>query len=90
VAEIAAASNEQSTGIEQINKSLIQMDAVTRQNSDQVEKNAASAAVLDHQAEAMNQKVAFFKIDESPAHNATRAPGPAARHAATTSKRKTA
>jgi methyl-accepting chemotaxis protein len=90
VAQIAAASNEQSTGIEQINKSLIQMDAVTRQNSDQVEKNAASAAVLDHQAEAMNQKVAFFKIDESPAHNATRAPGPAARHAATTSKRKTA
>jgi methyl-accepting chemotaxis protein len=63
VAEIASASQEQSTGIDQINKALTQMDEVTQQNSALVEENAASAKTLEHQSEAMNQKVAFFKLD---------------------------
>jgi methyl-accepting chemotaxis protein len=74
VAEIAAASNEQSTGIDQINKALMQMDAVTQQNSAQVEENAASAALLEHQAEAMSQKVAFFKLADSGATQAPKKP----------------
>jgi methyl-accepting chemotaxis protein len=65
VAEIASASQEQSTGIDQINKALTQMDEVTQQNSALVEENAASAKTLEHQSEAMNQKVAFFKLDEA-------------------------
>jgi methyl-accepting chemotaxis protein len=64
VAEIASASNEQSTGIDQINKALTQMDEVTQQNSALVEENAASAKTLEHQSETMNQKVAFFKLDD--------------------------
>jgi methyl-accepting chemotaxis protein len=64
VAEIASASQEQSTGIDQINKALTQMDEVTQQNSALVEENAASAKTLEHQSESMNEKVAFFKLDE--------------------------
>jgi methyl-accepting chemotaxis protein len=82
VAEIASASHEQSTGIDQINRALTQMDEVTQQNSALVEENAASAKTLEHQSTAMNQKVAFFKLDEhgdDPAVHA--APVPAARKA---------
>jgi methyl-accepting chemotaxis protein len=64
VADIASASSEQSTGIDQINKALNQMDEVTQQNSALVEENAASAKTLEHQSEMMNEKVAFFKLDE--------------------------
>jgi methyl-accepting chemotaxis protein len=65
VAEIASASQEQSTGIDQINKALTQMDEVTQQNSALVEENAASAKTLEHQSEAMNEKVAFFRLEDS-------------------------
>jgi methyl-accepting chemotaxis protein len=64
VAEISSASQEQSTGIDQINKALTQMDEVTQQNSALVEENAASAKTLEHQSEMMNEKVAFFKLDD--------------------------
>jgi len=63
VADIAAASAEQSTGIDQINKALTQMDEVTQQNSALVEENAATAKTLEEQAEAMTQQVAFFHVD---------------------------
>ncbi|MBX3551648.1 MAG: PAS domain S-box protein [Pseudolabrys sp.] len=63
VSDIAAASAEQSTGIEQINKALSQMDEVTQQNSALVEENAATAKTLEHQAQAMDQRVMFFRID---------------------------
>jgi methyl-accepting chemotaxis protein len=78
VSEIASASNEQSTGIDQINKALNQMDEVTQQNSALVEENAASARTLEHQSEAMNQKVAFFKLDEQAESQAIKRPAPAA------------
>jgi methyl-accepting chemotaxis protein len=64
VADIANASAEQSKGIEQINLALAQMDEVTQQNSALVEENAATAKTLEQQAEAMDQRVAFFKLDE--------------------------
>ena len=62
MAEIANASAEQSTGIEQVNKALTQMDEVTQQNSALVEENAATAKTLEHQANAMNERVASFHI----------------------------
>jgi methyl-accepting chemotaxis protein len=64
VAEIASASQEQSTGIDQINKALTQMDEVTQQNSARVQENAASAKTLEQRSETMNEKVAFFNLDE--------------------------
>jgi methyl-accepting chemotaxis protein len=65
VADIANASNEQASGIEQVNKALTQMDEVTQQNSALVEENAATAKTLEHQARAMDERVAFFKLDNA-------------------------
>lgn len=62
VADIATASSEQATGIEQINKALTQMDEVTQQNSALVEENAATAKTLEHQAKAMDERVAYFQV----------------------------
>ena len=63
VAEIASASTEQAGGIEQINKALGQMDEVVQQNSALVEENAATAKMLEHQARAMNERIATFTVD---------------------------
>jgi methyl-accepting chemotaxis protein len=76
VADIASASNEQATGIEQVNKALTQMDEVTQQNSALVEENAATAKTLEQQAKAMNDRVAAFDIGDSAAP-VSRAPRPA-------------
>ena len=62
VADIANASAEQASGIEQVNKALNQMDEVTQQNSALVEENAATAKTLEHQAKAMDDHVAIFKL----------------------------
>ena len=62
VSDIANASIEQATGIEEINKALTQMDEVTQQNSALVEENAATAKTLEHQAKALDEQVAFFQI----------------------------
>ena len=63
VADIATASVEQATGLDQINKALTQMDEVTQQNSALVEENAATAKTLETQSGAMDQQVAFFRLD---------------------------
>jgi methyl-accepting chemotaxis protein len=75
VSDIANASIEQATGIEQINKALTQMDEVTQQNSALVEENAATAKTLEHQAKAMDDQVAFFQIgNENNVAAATKGP----------------
>jgi methyl-accepting chemotaxis protein len=63
VADIANASAEQASGIEQVNKALTQMDEVTQQNSALVEENAATSKTLEHQAKAMDERVSFFKLN---------------------------
>jgi hypothetical protein len=50
------------------------MDEVTQQNSALVEENAASARTLEQQSETMNQKVAFFKLDEHVDAHVAKAP----------------
>jgi methyl-accepting chemotaxis protein len=65
VSGIAAASSEQSTGLEEINKALSQMDEVTQQNSALVEENAATAKTLENQSAAMASTVSFFRVDQS-------------------------
>ncbi|MCW5693949.1 MAG: HAMP domain-containing protein [Pseudolabrys sp.] len=70
VADIANASAEQATGIDQINKALTQMDEVTQQNSALVEENAATAKTLEHQAKAMDEQVAVFQIGDAVAIDA--------------------
>jgi len=60
--EIAAASVEQSTGIEQVNRAVSQMDEVTQQNAALVEQAAAAAASLDEQAARLRTTVSAFRI----------------------------
>ncbi|MEK6747966.1 MAG: methyl-accepting chemotaxis protein [Pseudomonadota bacterium] len=65
IAEIAAASQEQSSGIEQVNKAITQMDEVTQQNAALVEEAAAASESLDEQAKALEQLMQFFKLAQS-------------------------
>jgi methyl-accepting chemotaxis protein len=62
VAEITAASNEQATGINQINKAVTQMDSVTQQNAAQTEELSSTAQNLAAQAEELSAQVAQFKL----------------------------
>ncbi|RNE92860.1 methyl-accepting chemotaxis protein [Marichromatium sp. AB32] len=64
MAEISAASDEQSTGIEQINQAVTQMDDVTQQNAALVEEAAAAAESLEEQARALAKVVSVFKVDQ--------------------------
>ena len=62
MAEIAAASEEQSDGIEQVNKAVTQMDEVTQQNAALVEEAAAAAVSLEEQASRMSGVVNVFRV----------------------------
>lgn len=64
--EIAAASAEQSAGINQVNEAVTNMDEVTQQNAALVEEAAAAAESLVEQAENLVQVVSVFKLDSSP------------------------
>ncbi|MEQ6341966.1 MAG: methyl-accepting chemotaxis protein [Gammaproteobacteria bacterium] len=64
IAEIAAASQEQSAGIDQVNKAVMQMDEVTQQNAALVEEAAAASEAMDEQAKGLGQLMEFFKISE--------------------------
>jgi methyl-accepting chemotaxis protein len=61
VADVANASAEQATGLDQINKALTQMDEVTQQNSALVEENAATAKTLENQSGAVRERLALFR-----------------------------
>ncbi|MBB5943650.1 methyl-accepting chemotaxis protein [Xanthomonas sp. 3307] len=66
--EIAAASQEQSAGIEQVNQTVTQMDETTQQNAALVEEATAAARSMEDQAGQLSQAVAVFKIDASSSH----------------------
>jgi methyl-accepting chemotaxis protein len=61
--EIAGANREQSSGIEQVNQAVSNMDETTQQNAAMVEQAAAAAASLDEQAVQLAQAVSVFKLD---------------------------
>ncbi|WP_343656611.1 methyl-accepting chemotaxis protein [Paraburkholderia caribensis] len=63
MSEIAAASTEQSTGIEQVNTAVAQMDQVTQQNAALVEQATAAAQSMADQAASLKAAVAMFRLD---------------------------
>jgi methyl-accepting chemotaxis protein len=65
MSEVSSASNEQSTGIAQVNEALNRMDEVTQQNAALVEQAAAAAQSMAHQAQALMDAVSVFKVDDS-------------------------
>ncbi len=70
--EITAASQEQSTGIEQVNQAITQMDQVTQQNAALVEEAAAAADSLQEQAAALLDIVSVFRVSGVAASGATK------------------
>lgn len=64
VQEIAAASREQDTGAEQINKAIQQLDQVIQQNASASEEMASTSEELASQAEQLQSTIAFFKMNE--------------------------
>ncbi|BFI97049.1 MAG: methyl-accepting chemotaxis protein [Rhodanobacter sp.] len=62
VAEIAAASSEQSAGIDQVNNAVMQMDEMTQQNAALVEQASAAARAMQDQAADLTTQVGFFRV----------------------------
>lgn len=63
MADIAAASAEQATGIDEVGKAVTQMDDMTQQNAALVEQAAAAAESLQTQADQLAGRVAYFNLD---------------------------
>ncbi|MFZ6688789.1 methyl-accepting chemotaxis protein [Undibacterium sp. SXout11W] len=79
IAEITAASQEQSVGIEEVNHAIIEMDGVTQQNAALVEEAAAAAQSLQDQAAELAKVVSVFKLsgnDSLLTHRPVPAPAP--------------
>ena len=81
MSEIAAASNEQNSGIEQVNVAITQIDEMTQQNAALVEEAAAAAESMQEQAEVLMHAVSAFKLEggNARAHAAAK---PTAKHVA--------
>ncbi|MFA9274762.1 MAG: methyl-accepting chemotaxis protein [Candidatus Aquirickettsiella gammari] len=79
IAEISAASQEQSTGIEAVNLAIIEMDGMTQQNAALVEEAAAAAQSLQDQAGELAKVVSIFKLNSGESAFANRPATPPAR-----------
>lgn len=84
ISEITAAGQEQSTGVDQINNAIMQMDSVTQQNAALVEEAAAAAATMQDQAENLVKVVSVFKLDQN--NYSAPQPRPAARSSGNTKR----
>lgn len=67
IAEIAAASQEQSTGIDQVNKAVAQMDQVVQSNTAQTEELSSTAQALASQAAQLQALVGQFTLEQDAA-----------------------
>ena len=63
VQEIAAASSEQNSGTDQINRALTQLDQVVQQNASSSEELASMAEELSSQAALLSEAISFFKLE---------------------------
>lgn len=72
VGEIAAASSEQSTGVDQVNTAITQMDHVTQSNSAQTEELSSTAQNLSAQAARLQELVSIFTLGNSRSSNGSR------------------
>jgi len=62
--EITAAGREQSSGIEQVNIAIAQMDTATQQNASLVEEATAASQSMQHQASTLADLVSLFQLDD--------------------------
>ncbi|AVS71215.1 chemotaxis protein [Paracidovorax avenae] len=66
IGEIHSASNEQLSGISQVNAAVAQLDTITQQNAALVEESAALAIELERQAQTVSESVQVFRLDRGP------------------------
>lgn len=64
VQEISVSSEEQSSGVNQINIAVQQLDTVTQQNAASAEELAATSAGLQNQSQELQQSVGYFKLNQ--------------------------
>ncbi len=62
IAEISFASEEQASGINEVNKAIMQMDEITQQNAALVEEAAAAAESLGEQSVVLDEQISFFSV----------------------------
>ena len=65
IAEITAASQEQASGIDQVNKAIMQMDETTQQNAALVEEATSASQSMKEQAKSLMSQVGSFKMTQS-------------------------
>ncbi|NOS80293.1 MAG: hypothetical protein HOP32_01770 [Nitrospira sp.] len=63
IAEITAASQEQASGIDQVNKAIMQMDETTQQNAALVEETTSASQSMKEQAQELMRQVEVFKTN---------------------------
>ena len=78
VQEIASASREQSVGVEQIGKAMVQLDAVIQQNASGSEEMAAMAEELSGQSQSLATSISFFKLPDGAGESRASKPARAA------------
>ena len=69
VGTIAASAEQQSTGLQQVNTAVSEMDGVTQQNAAMVEESTAAARSLAEEATELARQVARFKLDAGQSHS---------------------
>jgi len=79
VQEVAAASQEQSSGVAQINKAMGMVDQVTQRNASAAEELASTAEEMSSQAESLQQLMGFFQVKDGHNGAARHLAAPAAR-----------
>ncbi|MEJ0008910.1 MAG: hypothetical protein WDM77_21730 [Steroidobacteraceae bacterium] len=65
VGEIAAASREQSAGIEQVNEAVMQMDGMTQQNAALIEEASAASGAMAEQANRLVETMSAYRLGTS-------------------------
>lgn len=73
IGEISSASQQQASGLDQVNGAITQMDESTQQNAAMAEETSAVAASMSEQARKLTDLIAVFKIRESGGHQMVRA-----------------
>ncbi|MEH3046441.1 methyl-accepting chemotaxis protein [Sphingomonas adhaesiva] len=74
VGDIAAAADQQATGLTQVNTAVAEMDGVTQQNAAMVEETTAAARSLAEETQNMTREVARFELGRSPAEARSASP----------------
>ncbi|TKB71139.1 MAG: HAMP domain-containing protein [Nitrospira sp.] len=80
IAEITAASQEQASGIDQVNKAIMQMDETTQQNAALVEETTSASQSMKDQARELMRQVGAFKVTGGGQESHTRSSAAQATH----------